>query len=140
MWEKDLQKLGQFVYKTDRDGHIEEGMSGRDKHFPSLVFKQFQDERPDWGKVKALKVFKEQYLCEARGMWSFEVRKAEEVLEAKLERKLERKRKCQARMVRKIVRKMHAEFGVGGCLKRLRASGELLSNSMEGLRLSECDV
>jgi hypothetical protein len=50
----------------------------------------------------------------------------------KLERKQVHKQMRQAR----IERKLRGECGLAGCMERLRASGELLSNSMERLRLS----
>ncbi len=103
-------------------------MSGRLKGFPDRVWKKFQAERPELTEGKAFKVFKRQFYDFVKEKWRRDVQKAEVVLARKV--------MCQAR----IARKLRGECGLAGCMKRLRASGELLSNSMERLRLSECDV
>ena len=66
---------------------------------------------------KAYKVFKEQFYDFIRDKWS-------------------RKKMRQSR----IEHQLRRECGLAGCMERLRASGELISSSMERLRLSECDV
>ena len=116
-------------------------MSGRLKGFPGRVWKKFQDERPELTEDKAYKVFKKQFYDFIRDKWSRDVEKTEAVLQGtyeafKLERKRARKQMRQAR----IERKLRGECGLAGCMERLRASGELISSSMERLRLSECDV
>ena len=112
-------------------------MSGRLKGFPDRVWKKFQAERPELTEGKAFKVFKRQFYDFAKDEWRRDVVNTETALWAyetfKFNRKRDRKRA-------RIERKLRGECGLAGCMKRLRASGELLSNSMERLRLSECDV
>jgi hypothetical protein len=98
-------------------------MSGRLKGFPDRVWKKFQAERPELTEGKAFKVFKRQFYDFAKDEWRRDVQKTEV--------SLARKQMRQAR----IERKLRGECGLGGCMERLRASGELLSNSMERLRL-----
>ena len=108
-------------------------MSGRLKGFPDRVWKKFQAERPELTEGKAFKVFKRQFYDFAKDEWRRDVVKTETSLWAYETFKLNRKRT-------RIERKLRRECGLAGCMERLRASGELLSNSMERLRLSECDV
>jgi hypothetical protein len=120
------------IYDRQGDAYQRQVMSGRLKGFPVRVWKKFQDERPELTEDKAYKVFKKQFYDFIRVKWNRDVQKSEAVLTVKLARK----QMHQAR----IERKLRRECGLAGCMERLRASGELISNSMDRLRLSECGI